>query len=176
MRIAVGLGASIGRRRAALELALASLSSGPNIELLRTSKWYRTPPMNGGSARGWFVNGVALFACEIDPPTLLERCRRLERRMGRRRGQHWGDRPLDLDLLLAEGVISDDTDLTLPHPGIASRRFVLSPLLEVWPDALDPRTGLLWSQCPTPPGPRPAPIGVVAGRRAPLYQGESGVP
>ena len=141
MKIAIGLGASLGERRLAVETALRSLAAKPGLTLLRASRWYRTPPLAGGSARNWFVNGVAVFASELEPEEVLDRCVALEVRAGRRRARHWGDRPLDLDVLLAEGVVRDTGRLTLPHPAIARRPFVLVPLLEVWPDAADPRSG-----------------------------------
>ena len=116
------------------------------------------------------MNGVALFRCTAPLDDVLERCQALEARAGRRRSRHWGDRPLDLDLLLAEGLVRDDARLVLPHPGIRARPFVLGPLLEVWPDAVDPRDGRRYRDAPTPTGPRAWPIGashaprVAAGR------------
>ena len=163
-RLAIGLGSSLGDRAAALTLAIRSLSVVPGLRLLRCSAFVRTPPLAGGSARNWFLNGVALFAWdgELALTDVLARCVALEERAGRRRGRFWGDRPLDLDLLLAEGVIGDDPRLVLPHPAIRSRPFVLGPLLEVWPDAVDPRDGTRLSEVPRPPGPRPARVGRLA--------------
>ncbi|MCA9492005.1 MAG: 2-amino-4-hydroxy-6-hydroxymethyldihydropteridine diphosphokinase [Myxococcales bacterium] len=165
-RLAIGLGSSLGDRAGALTLAVRSLSVAPGLRLRRVSAFVRTPPLAGGAARNWFLNAVALF--EHDPTVSLEhvlvRCVDLEERAGRRRGRHWGDRPLDLDLLLAEGVVSDDPRLVLPHPAIRSRPFVLGPLLEVWPDAVDPRDGTRLSTLPVPAGPAPA----VVGRLAPI--------
>lgn len=139
-------------------------SAGP-LELLAVSRWCRTPPLANGSARGWFLNGVAIFDVAEPIGDLLSRCRRLEEAAGRRRVRHWADRPLDLDLLLAEGVTCDDATLTLPHPAIARRPFVLGPLLEVWPDAVDPTTGLRYADSPPAPGPQPTPRGVMLHRR-----------
>lgn len=167
MKIAIGLGASLGERRLAVETALSSLAAKPGLTLLRASRWYRTPPLAGGSARNWFLNGVALFDSDRDPEDVLDLCVALEVRAGRRRARHWGDRPLDLDLLLAEGVVRATGRLTLPHPAIGRRPFVLVPLLEVWPDAADPRSGQAYAALPTPAGPRPVPIGVHP-RRPPL--------
>lgn len=167
MKLAIALGASLGDRRLAVETALRSLAAKPDMALLRVSRWYRTPPLAGGTARNWFVNGVALFETGRDPENVLDLCVALEARAGRRRARHWGDRPLDLDLLLAEGVVCATGRLTLPHPGIARRPFVLVPLLEVWPDAIDPVTGRAYASLPRPPGPRPVLIGVPA-RHAPL--------
>lgn len=164
LRIAIGLGSSLGDRRGTLERTLRELDATVGLTLLRVSRWYRTPPMRGGSARGWFLNGVALYECALKPGEVLARCRELEERAGRRRARFWGDRTLDLDVLVVEGVRSDDPELTLPHPGIPNRPFVLLPLAEAWPDAIDARTGQRYRDLPVPSGPRPVPVGVVASR------------
>lgn len=161
-RVAIGLGASLGDRRATLERALVRLDLAPGLDLIRASRWYRTPPLKGGSARGWFLNGVAVFETDRTPWELLELCRHLERHAGRRRAGYWGDRTLDLDLLLIDGVRVDEAELSVPHPALHLRPFVLQPLLEVWPDAVDPRNGQPLVQLPAPAGPRPVAVGVVA--------------
>lgn len=159
---AIGLGSSLGDRRATLERALVQLHLTPGLRLVRASRWYRTPPLRGGSARGWFLNGVALFSCGLSPHDLLDVCRELEDRAGRRRGGHWGDRTLDLDLLMLEGLRVHDDRLIVPHPALHLRPFVLQPLLEVWPDAIDAATGRPVRDHPTPPGPGAVAVGVVA--------------
>jgi 2-amino-4-hydroxy-6-hydroxymethyldihydropteridine diphosphokinase len=161
-RLAVGLGSSLGDRRAHLALALASLAAAPDTRLVRVSALVRTPPLPGGTARNWFLNAVALFETSLTPDTVLDRCVALEARAGRRRARHWMDRPLDLDLLVGEGMVMDSARIVLPHPALTSRPFVLGPLLEVWPDVVDPRTGAAFSLCPPPPGPRPVVVGRLA--------------
>ena len=168
IRVAVGLGSSLGNRRAQVELAVATLAARPHTRFVRASRWYRTPPMRGGTARGWFLNGVVCYDTELEPLDFLRECVALEHAMGRRRGRHWGDRTLDLDLLLAADRVIDTPELHLPHPAIAHRSFVLVPLLEAWPDAVDPRTGVRYAEAPVPGGPRPAPIGVLASSRVPV--------
>lgn len=170
MRLAIGLGASLGDRRKRLELTLRQLGATPGLRFLRGSRWYVSPPLTGGTARNWFLNGVGLFESDLDVKQVLARCRRLEEQAGRRRARHWGDRTLDLDVLVADGIRSDDPSLVLPHPAIAQRPFVLLPLLEVWPDAVDARTGRPYRDAPPPPGPRPWPVGVVASPPATAYQ------
>jgi 2-amino-4-hydroxy-6-hydroxymethyldihydropteridine diphosphokinase len=154
MKLALGLGASLGPRRATLERTLARLDARPDVAVLRVSRWYRSAPMSGGTARGLFLNGVALLDLKMTPRAFLDLCRGLEHDAGRRRARYWSDRPLDLDLLVADGLRSDDPDLTLPHPGVLSRAFVYWPLLEVWPEALD--------QFPVPRPPPPPRHGIVA--------------
>jgi len=140
-RIAIGLGASLGDRRATLERTVRRLDRMPGLELLRVSRWYASPPMRGGTARNAFLNGVALYATTLEPLELLAICRAMETQAGRRRARHWGDRPLDLDLLTWDGEIIAHPDLSLPHPGVTKRDFVLYPLLEIWPDATDLPSG-----------------------------------
>lgn len=160
MLLAIGVGVSLGHRRAAIELAARRLAASDGLTLIRVSRLFRTPPMRGGAARGAFVNAVFLFESRRAPADVLALCRRLEADAGRRRARFWGDRPLDLDLLVADGVIAEGPDLVLPHPGIRSRPFVLLPLLEVWPDVRDPRTGAPIATA-TATLPRPAPVGIL---------------
>jgi 2-amino-4-hydroxy-6-hydroxymethyldihydropteridine diphosphokinase len=134
MRVAIGLGASLGDRRCTLERTVHQLDHTPGLQLVRVSRWYRSPPMRGGAATGWFLNGVAVYTSTLSPDAVLDRCRMLEQAAGRRRARHWGDRPLDLDVLFVEGHTSDDPELVLPHPGIATRPFVWQPLREAWPE------------------------------------------
>lgn len=161
-QVAIGLGSSLGNRRRAIELAIRQLERMPGTTLWRTSRLYRTPPMRGGSARGWFLNAVAVFHTTGTPEQWLQACVDLEARADRRRAGHWGDRTLDLDLLIFGSVTSEDPLLTLPHPGIAHRPFVWLPLIEAWPDSIDPNSGIPWSDHAAPSGPRPVPVGAVA--------------
>lgn len=169
MRIAIGLGSSLGDRRRTLETTVLRLATRDGLTLLRTSAWVRTPPLRGGAARNWFLNGVALFESALEPLEILDLCVALEESAGRRRARHWGDRTLDLDLLLAGDRVIDDPRLKVPHPAITRRPFVLGPLLEVWPDAQDPVTGRPFAEAPTPPGPRPVPCGRLAPAGALRY-------
>jgi 2-amino-4-hydroxy-6-hydroxymethyldihydropteridine diphosphokinase len=175
VKVAVGLGTSLAlqdrhapsrlaARAARLELTVRQLDATPGLRLLRVSPWVSTPPLRGGTARGVFLNGVALFESELDPHAILARCVELEEGAGRRRGRWWGDRTLDLDVLLVEGLVLADERLMVPHPAIADRPFVLGPLLAVWPEAVDPHDGSRWADRPAPAGPRPVWRGQVAFR------------
>lgn len=165
MKLAIGLGASMGDRRRTLERTVVHLGAHAGLTLLRCSRWYRTPPMPGGTARGWFLNGVALYETDRTPEAVLARCRHLETASGRRRAQYWGDRPLDLDLLVAEGLTRDTPTLTLPHPGVAIRPFVWWPLREVWPEMAEALRG---HESP-PDASGMVPIGAFAHRPAAAY-------
>ena len=167
-RVAIGLGCSLGDRRTRLDDTVRRIARHPDITLLRCSRWYRTPPMRGGTARGWFLNGVIVVETALSGLELLRLCRDLEEEAGRRRARFWGDRTLDLDLLLHGRSVVDSEPLTLPHPGIAARPFVRTPLLEIWPDATDPRTGVPYRDQPDPTGPRAVPTGAFAFARRSL--------
>lgn len=167
--MALGLGSSLGDRRQHLELALRRLDAHRDVEIVRISGLVRTPPLSGGAARNWFLNGVATIETHLEPEAFLQRCVALEASAGRRRGLRWADRPLDLDLLLFGEAVIDTPTLIVPHPAIATRRFVLEPLLEIWPDAQDPVSGLRYADHPPAPGPRPVPVGPLALRRRLRY-------
>lgn len=167
MNVAIGLGTSLGDRRAALELAVRALD-GRGMALVRASRWYASPPLAGGSARNPFLNGVAVYDTELEPLEVLARCQELERRAGRRRAHRWGDRPLDLDVLLAGDLVRRDAILTVPHPAITLRPFVLWPLVEAWPDARDPITGAAYRDAVCDALPRPWAVGVARRGDRPL--------
>ncbi|WP_073974798.1 2-amino-4-hydroxy-6-hydroxymethyldihydropteridine diphosphokinase, partial [Erythrobacter donghaensis] len=99
-----------------------------------------TPAM--GAARRRFANAVLVLESERDPPALLAALKRTEREFGRRPGQRWGDRVLDLDIVLWSGGAWVSKILTIPHPGFARRRFVLAPACTVAPDWRTPPHGL----------------------------------
>jgi 2-amino-4-hydroxy-6-hydroxymethyldihydropteridine diphosphokinase len=151
MKIAIGLGASQGDRQRTLERAVVLLGRRAAWSFVACSRWYRSPPMRGGTAVGWFLNGVAVYDVALPDRDAawdaLDACRALEAAAGRRRARWWGDRPLDLDVLFTEGLTLRDPALTLPHPGLGDRPFVYWPLVEAWPD-LRPQLAQL---APTPP-------------------------
>lgn len=161
-RVAIGLGSSLGNRRAHIDRALRHLDRTAGLRLLRCSRLVRTPPMRGGTASGWFLNAVAVYSTVLHPHDILMRCRELEHRAGRRRSRYWGDRTLDLDVLLHESVVVDSETLVVPHPNVADRPFVIGPLLEIWPDAAHPKTHRPFATMPPPTGPRAVTCGVLA--------------
>lgn len=166
-RAAIGLGTSLGDRRRTLALVVRLLQATPGLELERMSSLYRTPPLRGGSARNLFLNAVALFRTDLAPREILDLCVAVERRLGRRRARYWGDRTIDLDLLLVDDLVCDEPDLVVPHPAIRRRPFVRVPLIEVWADARDPRTGLPYAHMEPPDRPRVARAGILPGTRPP---------
>ena len=105
---------------------------------------FATPAM--GAAQRRFANAALVLESELAPPSLLAALKRMEREFGRRRGQRWGDRVLDLDIILWSGGMwrsgGRAADLTIPHPAFAERAFVLTPARAVAPGWRDPVSGL----------------------------------
>lgn len=124
-----------------LDRALGSLRAHPNIKLRAVSRYYQTPPVGGPDRQGPFLNAAATLVTSLDPQAVLAVLQEIEADAGRLRHVRWGERTLDLDLLLHDDTILDVPRLTLPHPRLALRRFVLVPLSEIAPDVRDPLTG-----------------------------------
>ncbi len=140
MRVWFSLGSNLGDRGAAIREAFRRL--GGVCEDLVLSSIYETEPMYV-AAQPRFLNAVAVGTTRRAPRELLAVVHDVELSLGRHRSteQHRGPRTIDVDILLYEGHLSDDPDLTLPHPRLTERAFVLVPLLELSPDLADPRTG-----------------------------------
>jgi 2-amino-4-hydroxy-6-hydroxymethyldihydropteridine diphosphokinase len=135
MRCVIGLGSNLGERWLHLGEAVTALSRiDPDLIV---STVFETAPVGGPSGQGPYLNCAVALRVGADPYALLERARELEQQAQRVRTEHWGPRTLDVDLLDIEGVQSSDPELTLPHPRISSRAFVLAPLEEVAPDLVD---------------------------------------
>ena len=104
------------------------------------SSLWETAPI-GGPPQEAYLNAVVVLDTVVGPRPLLKECLRIEESVGRVRGEKWGPRLLDLDLLLYGDAVIDAPGLRVPHPRISHRRFVLAPLAEVWPDAEVPGQG-----------------------------------
>jgi 2-amino-4-hydroxy-6-hydroxymethyldihydropteridine diphosphokinase len=131
----VAFGGNVGNVRATLACAIAQYCDGTIVRLLARSSDYCTPPW-GVTDQAAFVNLCVEVATELAPHALLARGLAVERALGRDRAkeQRWGPRPVDIDLLAYDDVTLDDADLTLPHPRLFERAFVLVPLAEIVPD------------------------------------------
>jgi 2-amino-4-hydroxy-6-hydroxymethyldihydropteridine diphosphokinase len=131
----VALGGNIGDVRATLDRAVARLCDGREVELLARSSDYRTPPW-GIEDQPPFINACLVAMTKLAPRALLERAHAIERSFGRDRAREhrWGPRTLDIDLLAYDDVVLDKPGLTLPHPRLFERAFVLIPLAEIAPD------------------------------------------
>jgi 2-amino-4-hydroxy-6-hydroxymethyldihydropteridine diphosphokinase len=133
----VGLGANLGDPEGQLREALSRLNDAPEVEVTRVSAFYRTPPL-GPPDQPWYVNAAARLRTRLGPDELLGLLQQVETALGRVRGERWGPRRLDLDLLLYNGEVIFAPDLVVPHPEMHRRGFVLVPLAEIAPQAWHP--------------------------------------
>ncbi|MEA3501799.1 MAG: 2-amino-4-hydroxy-6-hydroxymethyldihydropteridine diphosphokinase [Actinomycetota bacterium] len=149
-RCAIAVGSNLGDRPGHLGAAIEGLSAVGAIAGI--SSVYETAPI-GGPEQGPFLNAAVLIDTARTPVDLLRELLLIERARGRARSERWGPRTLDLDLILFDRSVIDEPGLAVPHPQMRHRRFVLEPLLEIWPDARMPdgsaitaATESVWSQ------------------------------
>lgn len=132
----MALGANLGQPRQQIERAVHWIESVPGVELEACSALLTTEPLGPPQPR--YVNAVCRVRTTMSPRELLAVLVELESAGGRVRGERWGPRTLDLDLLMVEDVVMDDPTLTLPHAELARRRFVLEPLVQLDPELRHP--------------------------------------
>ena len=135
---AIALGSNLGNSLATLEKSLKILSQTPGINLVAVSSWYLTKPI--GPPQPNYLNGCAILALDQTPEELLVLLQAIELQFDRVRSQEsrWGARTLDLDIILYEDLIINNSDLIIPHPRMRERAFVLVPLSEIAADWQDP--------------------------------------
>jgi 2-amino-4-hydroxy-6-hydroxymethyldihydropteridine diphosphokinase len=131
----IALGGNIGDVRATFDRAIAALCDGRIVRLLARSSDYKTPPW-GIEDQPPFINCAVVASTELAPTALLQRAQAVERQFGRNREneKRWGPRTLDIDLIAYDDQALDTPDLTLPHPRLFERAFVLAPLAEIAPE------------------------------------------
>jgi 2-amino-4-hydroxy-6-hydroxymethyldihydropteridine diphosphokinase len=131
----LGLGGNLGDVRQTLDNAVRTLCEKEEIRLLARSSDYRTPPW-GLEDQPPFINLCLAVATDLSPYELLHRAQEIETRLGRNRARErrWGPRAIDIDLLAYDDLVLNDPELTLPHPRMFERAFVLVPLAEIAPD------------------------------------------
>lgn len=173
---AIGLGANLGERLNILAGATIALASLPHTRLVARGPVVQSPPLEPPSPQGApaahtpalggpYLNSAVLLATKLAPLELLVELHRIEKLFGRDRAgetARWMPRTLDLDMLLFSDQVIQTPALTVPHPRLAERWFVLEPLVAIWPDAIVPGTGLRVSELlarvapPKPPAPAAA--------------------
>lgn len=144
-RAYIAIGSNLGPRQDAIRAALARLAEVPGVTLTAIATFRETDPIDAPPDSGRFINGAVSIDTHLPPVDLLRHLLQIEREMGRNRRDE-GDirnapRTLDLDLLLYADVVHADDELTLPHPRMHQRRFVLEPLAEIAPDVRHPASG-----------------------------------
>ena len=136
VKCAIALGSNLGDSKQILNQALDLLSQISGIEVISHSSWYETVPV--GPPQPNYVNGCAILETELLPEDLLQILLKIEQQFGRIRQERWGPRILDLDILLYGDLILEMPNLTIPHPRMNERAFVLVPLAEIAADWIEP--------------------------------------
>lgn len=141
MTAAIALGSNLGNREENLKTAVERLGEVGNV--IAVSSFYDTEPV-GYTEQPRFLNGAVLLRTDLEPVSLIQELLKIEKGMGRDRVRSVGKGPreIDLDLLLMDDVVMATEELTLPHPAMAERRFVLEPLVEIAPEMVHPVLGL----------------------------------
>jgi 2-amino-4-hydroxy-6-hydroxymethyldihydropteridine diphosphokinase len=137
-KCAIALGSNLGDSLATLKSAIATLNNTPEITVNSHSSWYKTAPV--GPPQPDYINACAILEVALEPEQLLATLLEIEIKFNRIRREKWGPRTLDLDLLLYDDLILETPTLTLPHPRMTERAFVLVPLAEIAPDWVHPVT------------------------------------
>ncbi|MDR0548293.1 MAG: 2-amino-4-hydroxy-6-hydroxymethyldihydropteridine diphosphokinase [Deltaproteobacteria bacterium] len=139
---AVALGANLASPSERLKEAAEFLAKTPGLVPGQASRIFITEPVGGPKGQDPYHNQVRLYWSSLEPLTLLRTLLAIENQMGRTREIRWGPRIIDLDLLFCGQTILDEPELTLPHPRLSERAFVLEPLVEIAPDWIHPISGL----------------------------------
>lgn len=148
VRAYIGLGSNLGDREANLRLALSSLTAIPTARVEGISRVYESAAVGPGD-QGPYLNAAVALSCEQAPDALLDALLAIELRAGRDRSEdaeRWGARTLDLDLLFYGDACIDRPGLSLPHPRLHERNFVLGPLCDLAPELVHPREGVAISE------------------------------
>ena len=139
MKVVLGLGANLGDLRSALNVALAYLIADPLVGRVVRSSFYQTDPV-GGPEQPEYLNAVVIVETDTDLTPLdvaehfLSLGQTIESKLDRVREVRWGPRTIDIDVLAVDGLMTDEPRLTVPHPRVAERAFVLIPWMEIAPD------------------------------------------
>lgn len=129
----LSMGSNMGDKKQNIDKAVSLLDSHKEIKVLKISSYYETEPV-GYTDQDWFLNIVVKISTDLDPYALLDYCHNIEQQLKRVRKIHWGPRTIDLDILLYDNVVNIDEVLTIPHPRMKERAFVMIPLHEIAPN------------------------------------------
>jgi len=146
----IGLGSNLADPELQIKAAITALDLVDEVSVITQSSLYSSPPM-GPQDQPDYINAVVEIETTLFAHNLLDQLQSIEQQQGRIRKRHWGERTIDLDLLLYGANILDDERLQVPHPGIALRSFVLYPLAEIAPNLTIPTMGninQLLEKCP----------------------------
>jgi 2-amino-4-hydroxy-6-hydroxymethyldihydropteridine diphosphokinase len=146
----IGLGSNLGDRRAMIDAAVSAISSLPGVSLSGRSSFWQTAPVGASTPQPDYLNAAVAVSTSMPPEQLLRELLAIEARLGRTRLERNASRTIDLDILWRQGPPVHKSkpgwpDVDVPHPRLAERAFAMIPLLEIIPDATDPRTGRLYA-------------------------------
>jgi 2-amino-4-hydroxy-6-hydroxymethyldihydropteridine diphosphokinase len=161
----IALGSNLGDRRTHLDAAVSAIGELPGVALEAVSAYHEAKAVGGPEGQAAFLNAAARVRVERKPEELLWGLQAIERRAGRVREARWGARTLDLDLLLYGNLVCETATLTIPHPWMGVRRFVLEPLSEVAAEVVDPTTGRTVADLRMNLERRPGRVWVMGGER-----------
>lgn len=136
-RALIGVGSNIGLAAQNCKKAIALINKSESVNVTAQSSLYESQPV-GKENQAWFVNATIEVCTKLGPEELLKFLLKIEQEFGRIRKEKWGARIIDLDILDFEGLIMDSKTLTLPHPEMTQRRFVLEPLSEIAGETIHP--------------------------------------
>ncbi len=140
MQVFIGLGSNLDDPQTQILTAIDDIKKLDNTRLIKQSSLYHSPPM-GPQDQPDYVNAVVEVETGLPPHVLLDNLQKLEQKHGRIKKRHWGERTLDLDILLYSNLMIDDERLKVPHPGLTERAFVVYPLAEIAADITIPGKG-----------------------------------
>jgi 2-amino-4-hydroxy-6-hydroxymethyldihydropteridine diphosphokinase len=144
-QVYIGIGSNLGNKKENYLEALARIAKIPKTRITRESSLYESEPL--GDSKEWFVNGVIQIETDLGPEMLLKKFKNIERAMGRKKvRKRWGARIIDLDILLYDAGIVEKKSLTIPHPEMHNRKFVIIPLSEIAPQVVHPVLGMTISE------------------------------
>ena len=137
----LGLGSNLGDRQRYLNQAAVSMAKIKETKLVWTSSVYETEPY-GKPDQPKFLNAVAEIETSLEPNSLFEEVKGIEKQVGRTSSERWGPREIDIDVLMYDGLVFENDQVKVPHPELEKRRFVLVPLHEIAPDLVHPINGM----------------------------------
>jgi 2-amino-4-hydroxy-6-hydroxymethyldihydropteridine diphosphokinase len=140
-RCLIGCGSNLGSRREQLDRAIELLRFMPGVTIQAVSRYRETRPIGGPPGQPAYLNGACLIETDLEPLDVLGMLAAVEQTLERQRQERWSARTIDLDLLLYDELVLESRMLTVPHPRMATRRFVLEPCVEIAPDLAHPTAG-----------------------------------
>ncbi|MDP9128870.1 MAG: 2-amino-4-hydroxy-6-hydroxymethyldihydropteridine diphosphokinase [Candidatus Binatota bacterium] len=144
-QVYIGVGSNVGNKRENFFEAVERVGKLPDTRVIKESSLYESEPL--GDSKEWYVNGAIEIETKFKPEALLEKFKNIERAMGRKKvKKRWGARIIDLDILLFDLAVVKKKSLRIPHPEMASRKFVLIPLSEIAPQVIHPELGVTISE------------------------------